>query len=95
MVEILIASREKSFLFSLADLTWRAGPPLPEKLDQLVSVQLDSGFMVIGGRDEEEMAVDNIYTIDYEHIWLNFPTTLDQPKYSSVGVEVPLDFYNC
>jgi len=95
MLEILVAANDMSFQFSLADLFWRGGPPLPADLNNIVSVQLGDGFMVLGGRDEEGYSVDNIYPIDYEQIWFSYLKTLDEPKFNSIGVEVPSDFCNC
>jgi len=54
VLEILVASEMDAYIFSLTDLTWRKGPPMGQNLHAFTSVQLDDGFMVLGGIDEND-----------------------------------------
>jgi len=91
----MIASGEDAFLFSLSDLTWRSGPPLPQNLHTFTSVQLDNGFMAIGGKDGEGLATSTVFTIDSNYNWATFEDTLDTKKVHSMGVNVPSSFLDC
>jgi len=96
-VEILVVSKRAAYLFSLTSLRWKGGPALPEPLDLLESFQLDDGFMVIGGHDEENesQAVNAIITIDSNYQWLTYREALEEPKYYSIGINVPEEFFDC
>jgi len=95
-LEILVVSGDLSFIFSLTELTWRSGPPLPEELYQLTSVQLDDGFMVIGGVDGKDLVSRNsVHTIDSNYNWISNKNGFELGRDYIIGVKVPNDFLNC
>jgi len=96
-VEVLVTSNAEGFLFSLEDYTWRMGPTLPADIRELDYVQLDNGFMVVSGKEDEELglAVDVAHVIDDEYNWTTYSKAFDTSKYQTMGINVPYDFLNC
>jgi len=84
-------------LFSLQEQKWREGPTLPANLVEVEYIQLDSGFMVIGGREDEELglAVESAFVMDDEYNWTTYPKALETAKYHTMAISVPRDFFNC
>jgi len=82
-------------LFNLADLMWKYGPRLPKNLEFLTSVQLEDGFMVLGGQDNERKAAADVFFIDSRYEWLEIEGGLQEARYLPIGVAVPDEFFNC
>jgi len=95
LAEVLLAVQDRSFLFSLTDLTWKDGPVMPGDLTNLESVQVEDGLVVIGGLDNERVSMDTISKIDDNYAWTVYFNGLERPKYEPIGVGVPDDFLNC
>jgi len=95
--EILYAAGTRSFIFSLTDLVWKEGPPLPEDLYFVASAQLTDGILAIGGLDSAiANAFDKVYKFD-ENIydWLLEKERLAIPRGAAAAVAVPNDFLGC
>jgi len=93
--EIMLASREEAYLFSLTDLGWRNGPQMPKNLCCFTSVQIENGFMAVGGKDEERLATSNVLTFDNNYNWVSYDDALQIEKVYSIGVNVPNSFFDC
>jgi len=94
--EVIVASDTRSFIFSLTDLEWREGPVLPENLDFLTSVQLNNGFLAIGGFDRNDLEVDTIYRFDpNSYDWVLEKERLAVPRRFAAAVAVPDEFLAC
>jgi len=82
-----------SNLFSLTDLTWREGPALPLDISLVASVQLEDGFMMLGGMDEDREDVGSVIAINSNYEWLTNVNGWVSGRYIA-GVKVPDDFLN-
>jgi len=94
---VVVAKEEFTFLFSLADQSWSAGPPLPRSLRGLSSVQVGETFVAIGGWSAEtEEVYDGIYKFDSENEdWELLDASLGIPKASGAAVALPEGFVQC
>jgi len=81
----------------LQENKWREGPILPANLINVEYVQLDSGFMAIGGIEDEELglAVQSAFVMDDEYNWTSYPEAFYTPKYHTMAINVPNDFFTC
>jgi len=95
-LEILVVSADGSYIFSLTELSWRVGPPMPEELYRLTSVQLDDGFMIVGGIDTDyESSSQSVHTIDSNYNWSSNREGLSGTLDYTAGVKIPDEFLNC
>jgi len=97
LLEILVPFKDQSYIFSLSGMEWRNGPPMPRKLRALGSVQLDDGFMIIGGFDDSITKGSYVsQTIDNNYNWNVNPNAFDfDARYFVEGVRIPDDFLAC
>jgi len=96
-LEIMLPSHEVSYIFSLRDREWRQGPEMPESVSRFESVQLDDGFMVVGGLNGDDQRSSFItQTMDSNYNWnVNLEGLSDESRTYSSSVNVPNDFLNC
>jgi len=94
--EIILASDARSSIFSLTDLVWKDGPPLPKVLNQLTTAQLTDGILAIGGRDPVGVDVDTVYKFDEDvYDWVLEKERLVNPRIYGAAVAVPDSFLAC
>jgi len=98
--EVLLAWGEDALIFSLDDLGWRNGPPLPRNIVNVASIQLEDGFMALGGRNCASgycrEAVDDVYEFDGEsYEWIELGDGLSLPRELFASVAAPSGFVNC
>jgi len=96
--EILVASENLSFIFSLTNLEWREGPVLPdERLIDMSYAQIEGGFLAIGGYINHGFEFsDKIYRFnENSYEWEVQDMFLESPRSRSGAVSVPDDFLNC
>jgi len=101
---VLIAGLDRSFIFSLSDLSWRKGEKLPQDIDETISVQLDDGFLAVGGKvkanddpaDYTFLSQDTLYKFGQEtYEWSLQAECLNVARHLSAAVAVPEDFFAC
>jgi len=91
--EILVARSQKSYIFSLTDLTWRDDPefPLPKVTMNLSYAQLSDGFAAIGGSGTSE-----VYKFSQDsYSWERLDDELTRPRESAASVAIPGQFLRC
>jgi len=96
--EVVVAASEESYIFSLDNLTWREGPPLPENLKGLSYTQIGNTFLAVGGfiDNDEEKNVDTIYRFDDKNYgWILEEAKLSSPRSGVAVVALPDDFVTC
>jgi len=86
----------QAYIFSLTDLTWRAGPPLPEEIDEIASIQLEDGFLAIGGYDTEYLSSKAIFKFSQDtYEWTKQEEQLERGRENAIYITVPDDFVDC
>jgi len=94
--EIILASHTMSTIFSLTDLVWKDGPPLPEDLDHLTTAQLTDGILAMGGYNLDGLIVDTVYKFDEDaYDWVLEKERLATPRSDAAAVAVPDSFLAC
>jgi len=95
--EILVASGDDAFIFSLTDLTWRDASDLPLRVHSIEGVKVDGGVLALGGEvNYGETTLDTIYKFEEEtYEWTLLDQTLETPRYYAGVVAVPDEFVNC
>jgi len=95
--EVVVVHDELSAIFSFTDMEWRPGPISEGLVDDLVSVQLEDTFVVLGGIDDNGFSiVDSIYifnTTSYEFDLME--QKLSDKKELVLAVAVPDEFVIC
>jgi len=93
--EVVIASDESSYIFSLDDQQWRNGPLLPKNMKWMMNAQLEDDFLVIGGY-ENGKNLNSVYRFDKDlYDWVLLDAVMQIPRRFAAAVPVPDSFLSC
>jgi len=94
-LEVLLVDESSSYIYSIDDREWRDGPKLPQSTVDSFPVQLDDGFLSMGGKLGSSYHA-TIYKFDENaYDWLVEPVRLETPRQFAAAVTVPDTFLNC
>jgi len=94
-LEVLVVDESFSYIFSLTHLEWRDGPKLPVSTVDSFPVQLNYGFLSIGGQVGSSYH-SGIYRFDENaYDWVLEAEQLETPRRYAAAVAVPDSFLNC
>jgi len=93
--EVLVALRDANFIYSLANASWKDGPPLPEYTSDLIRAQITKGVVAIGGTIAEGVS-SKVYVFDDQaYEWKLQEQELKVARKGAAAIAVPDDFLKC
>jgi len=95
--EVVMATLETSYIFSLSTLEWREGEPLPERLLYPASAQFENDFVVIGGHDEAStISTTSMYRFDRNnYVWIELDQQLQEARDYASAAAAPKNYISC
>jgi len=93
--EVLVAVKEKSYIYSLANSSWKDGPPLPESISDLSRAHPTKGVAAIGGVIGGDFS-SKVYVFDDQaYEWKLQEQELKVARKGAAAIAVPDYFLQC
>lgn len=94
---VVVGGSDVNFCYGLdfETMQWDFLPTLPKQIYNATSVQYDTNFIIVGGRDQDDSRLDSMFVYDIENeYWKQLPQTLSE-TYSRVTAFFLPDGFLC